>query len=126
MSEPQPIARTNSGSIIVFDPVRQKLSIRKQGKLDGKHVAMNQIMDALLTVGLARKATSRISAPKWSNRLDIYLDREDTDTKSLAATLNLDKLGWTTSLKRFCGSIREVWVMELPDGDASPTIAAAA
>ena len=36
MDEPQPIARTNSGSIIIFDPVKQTLCIRKKRKLDGK------------------------------------------------------------------------------------------
>ena len=36
MDEPQPIGRTSNGSLIVFDPVKQNLSIRKRIKLDGK------------------------------------------------------------------------------------------
>ena len=34
--EPQAIARTNSGKIIIFDPVAQKLSTRKVEVLDGR------------------------------------------------------------------------------------------
>ena len=34
-NEPQAIARTNSGKIIIFDPVAQTLSTRKVEVLDG-------------------------------------------------------------------------------------------
>ena len=69
----------------------------------------------LKTIVLESKAISRVPAPKWRNRLDIYLNRNDNESARLAATLSLDKLGWTTNVKRACGQISEVWVMELPD-----------
>ena len=72
------------------------------------------------------KAEGPYTAPKWGSQLDIYLEREDTKTERLAARLNLNSLGWTTNLKRKCGSIRHVWIMELADGTSSPPIAAAA
>ncbi|KAI4120769.1 MAG: hypothetical protein LQ338_006778 [Usnochroma carphineum] len=103
--QPQPLARTNSGSIIVYDPAKQTLSLRKRNELD------------------MQKAIKTVPAPRMSNRLNIYLNRNDSDIDRLAATLSLDVLGWAANFKRVCGKVSEVCVMELPEerpGTAAP------
>lgn len=95
--EPRPISRTGSGSIIVYDPAKQTLSVWKRKRLD------------------MRKAIETIQAPKWRSRLDVYLKHSDSETERLAATLSLDTLGWTTNVKRALGQISHVCVMESPE-----------
>ena len=72
-----------------------------------------------------RKAIETIQAPKWKNRLDIYLKRNDSETERLAATLSLDTLGWATNVKRALGQISQVCVMELPERGPKAIIGAA-
>lgn len=56
-------------------------------------------------------------APKWHSYVDIYVG--DEETKRLATTLNLDKLGWTTNLKRLCGKFSHIYVVASPLPHAS-------
>jgi hypothetical protein len=63
------------------------------------------------------RATTKQPAPKFSNQVDVFVDRED-GTESLVATLNLDRLGWGTNIKRMCGKISDIYVME--NCDANP------
>jgi hypothetical protein len=57
------------------------------------------------------RATTKQPAPKFSSQVDVFVDRED-GTERLVATLNLDKLGWGTNIKRMCGKISDIYVME--------------
>lgn len=91
--EPKPISRTNSGRVIVFDPVKQTLTTEKAKNLD------------------IQKATTEEKAPKWGSRVSIY---EKSGSKRMIATLNLDKLKWKENLQRHCGMITNIYVMELP------------
>jgi len=43
----------------------------------------------------------------------------------MIATLNLDKLDWLDNLKRHCGFISDIYVMELSDERSHPVAAAA-
>ncbi|MCJ1456641.1 hypothetical protein MMC28_007003 [Mycoblastus sanguinarius] len=92
--EIKPVRRTNSGRVIVFDPVKQTLTTEKANSLD------------------INKATNYETVPKWGSRVSIY---EETGSKRMIATLNLGKLDWITNMKRLFGLIREIYVMELPD-----------
>ncbi|KAL2044567.1 hypothetical protein ABVK25_012370 [Lepraria finkii] len=91
-TEPKQIRRTNSGRVIVFDPVKQILTTEKAKNLN------------------IEKATSKEDAPRWSSRISIY---EKSGTKRMIATINLDKLDWIENMMRHCGYIKDIYVMEL-------------
>jgi hypothetical protein len=59
---------------------------------------------------LVEKATNQKTAPKWGSRVSIY---EESGSKRMIATLNLDKLHWKENFKRHCGLISQIYVMEL-------------
>lgn len=106
MEEPEPtgIRRTNSGRVIVFDPVKGTLTTEKAKNLD------------------IEKATNQKTAPKWGSRVSIY---EESGSKRMIATLNLDKLHWMENVKRHFGLINQIYVMELPHGGSAPVVAVA-
>ncbi len=72
---------------------------------------------------LVARATKCQPAPKFSNHVDVFAKRE-CGTERLVANLNLEKLGWGTSIKRLCGRIRYIYVMEHPDETTSQETAA--
>ncbi len=67
---------------------------------------------------LVKKATGQRQAPKFSNKVDVFTDYDD-GSKRFVATLNLEKLGWGTHIKRLCGRISEIYVLETPE-DTKP------
>ncbi|KAL8712037.1 MAG: hypothetical protein Q9220_003733 [cf. Caloplaca sp. 1 TL-2023] len=92
----QPLDRTSSGSIIVYDPTEQRISLHKRKDLDKQ--------TPIIT----------LRAPRVGNHMNIYAKRDDSDMDRLVAMLNLGVLGWSATIKRAMGKINEVWVMELP------------
>lgn len=64
---------------------------------------------------LVEKVIKTVPVPKWRNRVDIYLNRNDSETERLAARLSLDTLGFATNVKRAFGKFTNVCVMELPE-----------
>jgi hypothetical protein len=58
------------------------------------------------------KRASKQPAPKWSSRVRIY--EQSPDSKRMIATLNLEKLDWLANIRRHCGLISEIYVMESP------------
>ncbi|MCJ1342316.1 hypothetical protein MMC31_000498 [Peltigera leucophlebia] len=91
-----PIKR--NASVIVFDPVTQTLSTEKLKDLGGEPVIEQP-------------------TPKWQSHVLIYADTHSADPepeRRLVAALNLDKLGWTTNVKRLFGRMSQIYVMELP------------
>lgn len=64
--------------------------------------------------------TSKQTAPKWNSYVDIHVTQDDK-TERLAATLNLDKLGWATNVMRLCGKFSHIYVL---DETAAPTLEA--
>ena len=66
---------------------------------------------------LVERVIKTVPVPKWRNRVDIYLNRNDNDneTERLAARLSLDTLGFATNVKRAFGKFTNVCVMELPE-----------
>lgn len=78
---------------------------------------------AILIENLVARATKCQPAPKFSNHVDVFAKRE-YGTERLVANLNLEKLGWGTSIKRLCGRIRYIYVMEHPDETTSQETAA--
>lgn len=107
--EPKPISRTNSGRVIVFDPVKQTLTTEKAKNLDSEFFPMCAKDHNNRCV--VQKATTEEKAPKWGSRVSIY---EKSGSKRMIATLNLDKLKWKENLQRHCGMITNIYVMELP------------
>ncbi|KAL2046845.1 hypothetical protein N7G274_000863 [Stereocaulon virgatum] len=85
----KPTKRTNSGSVIVFDPNSQTVTIERAESLKDQ------------------EATKTQTAPKFGNRVDIY------DESRLVATLNLRKLGWVPNAKRLVGKCNQILVMEI-------------
>lgn len=53
------------------------------------------------------------AVPKWGSYVDIWVDQDD-ETKRVAATLNLDKLGWATNVQRAWGRFSHIYVMSTP------------
>lgn len=68
-------------------------------------------MFPVLTTGAADQVTSSQSAPKWNSHVSIYVDQDD-NTKRLAATLDLGKLGWANNMMRLCGKYSKIVVVE--------------
>lgn len=77
----------------------------------------------MLTTLPADQVTSTQTAPKWNSHVSIYVDQDD-DTKRLAATLDLGKLGWANNMMRLCGKFSQIVVMELPDSHTSELLQA--
>lgn len=71
----------------------------------------------LLTFDEVAKATNYTSAPKWTSRVSIY---EKSKARRLIATLNLQKLGRRANMKRHCGLICDIYVLELSDQQQAP------
>ena len=119
-AEPKQITRTNSGRVIVFDPVKQTLTTQKAKNLDSKYpCACAKYYHNFCAV---QKATSKEKAPKWGSRVSIY---EKSGSKRMIATLNLDKLKWTENVQRHCGMITNIYIMELPN-ERNPSVSSAA
>ncbi|MCJ1450131.1 hypothetical protein MMC28_000460 [Mycoblastus sanguinarius] len=93
--EPQPIKRTNSGSVIVLDLGKGTLTTIKSKELD------------------INRCTNQATAPKWRSRASIY---ERFGSRRMIATVNLDQLDWVANIKRHLGLISEIYVMEQPKG----------
>lgn len=55
-----------------------------------------------------------VSAPKFSNKVDVFTQCED-GTKRLVVTLHLERLGWGTHIKRLCGKISDIYILETSD-----------
>jgi hypothetical protein len=91
-------AGARRGSAIVFYPATQTFKTTKLKTLDDDQV------------------TSRQSAPKWNSHVPIYVEHDDT--KRLAATLDLGKLGWANNVMRLCGKYSEILVV---DSDCHPS-----
>ena len=76
----------------------------------------------LIQVSVAKHTICQ-PAPKFSNHVDVFA-KSEYGTERLVANLNLEKLGWGTSIKRLCGRIRYIYVMEHPDDTTSQQNAA--
>ena len=74
----------------------------------------------LLSRYIVTRASSRQSAPKFFSQVDVFVNQDD-GTERLVTTLNLDKLGWSTNIKRLVGKISDIYVIETPDDLASHT-----
>ena len=120
--EPKPIARTNSGRVIVFDPVKRTLTTEKAKNLDSKQVSL-RVCGYYHNLCAVEKVTSSEKAPKWGSRVSIY---EKSGSKRMIATLNLDKLKWTENVQRHCGMITNIYIMELPTTERNPSVSQAA
>ena len=57
-----------------------------------------------------------VKAPRWSSKVDVH---DDANPEYLIATLNLDKLGFKTNVRRLFGNYKEILIMELPDVPAT-------
>ncbi|MCJ1405815.1 hypothetical protein MMC11_009045, partial [Xylographa trunciseda] len=72
------------------------------------------------------------SVPRFASYVNVYVEEDISEQngserrKSLVATVNLHKLGWSANIKRLMGGINHLYVMELPHGSHSPLAAAAA
>lgn len=108
--EPKALGRTDSGIVIVFDPVQQTLKTAKLKGLDGKRPSFSSFLGSVLKASAVKQATIK-PVPKWGSRVSIY--EESPDSKRMIATLNLDKLDWLANMKRHIGLISKVYVMEV-------------
>lgn len=81
---------------------------------------MNVFLKPVIALGEVIKFQA---APKWNSYVDIYVGEDET--QRLAATLNLDKLGWATNLKRLCGKFSHIYVVDCDGRTASPLLRAA-
>lgn len=77
-----------SGSAIVFDPIKQTLSVRKLKNLDSKSYGIIRTVVTILTGSLVTKAACMVSVPRFSNKVEVFARWED-DTKRLVVTLDL-------------------------------------
>ena len=116
------LARTNSGSVIVFDFVKQTLSIANIKRIDSTYRCNSPPIESFAHEFPVKRVTKVVRAPQWEDKISIYTDRDDTDTKRLIATLNLGKLGFVTTLKRRCNQIKEVFVVDEEESIDTPAI----
>ena len=121
--EPKPIGRTNSGSVILFDPASQTIRREKRKKLDRKYHIKIQIPTLALRYKAARKTSFKGKAPKLGSSFNIY---HEADSSLLVATLKLDKLGWLANWQRLRGNCNEIYAVDWPDDKKSPFHAALA
>ena len=71
-----------------------------------------------------RKEISKIPVPRFSSRVDIYVHEDGSQRKGFVGTVNLDRLGWATNVRRLLGGIDYLYVMDLSEGRHSPIITA--
>lgn len=99
------------GSAIVFDTELQTISTSKVNKIQGPplpspFLSTVPLMRFVLAPGRVMKTQS---APKWSSHVDICVQHDRTER--VAATLNLDSLGWVTNMQRLCGRYSDIYVI---------------
>lgn len=99
------------GSAIIFDSATQTVSTKKHKHVDGDWNLCRDQNHSFLTRVLGSRVIKSQTVPKWRSHVNIYVG-EAEETQRLAATLNLDKLGWTTSMKRLCGKFSHIYVVE--------------
>lgn len=116
-----PPDKDRTGSVIIFDSTTQTVSTKKHKHLKGQLSLLRAPTELMLNRVLASRVIKSQTAPKWRSYVDIYVGEEET--KRLAATLNLDKLGWTTNMKRLCGKFSYIYVVE-DDSRTSPLLRA--
>ncbi|KAL6712760.1 hypothetical protein ACLMJK_009698 [Lecanora helva] len=88
--EPEPIKRTDSGSVIVLDLVKGTLVTISHKELEYE------------------KCTNQAKAPRWGKRASIY---ERSGSRRMIATVNLDQLDWIANLKRHLGLMNQIYVV---------------
>lgn len=111
VAEQYPPPSQRRGSAIVFDPATQTVSTQKLKRVPGlSSFHLTWLMVHALTTLAADQVTSTQSAPKWNSHVSIYV--QDDDTRRLAATLDLGKLGFTNNVMRLCGKFSQIVVME--------------
>lgn len=118
-SDHVPSVNSRKGSAIIFDSTTQTVSTKKHKQLEGKLKRISTSNESFSTHVLGRVIQTQ-SVPKWDSYVDIYIG--DEATKRLAATLNLDKLGWTTNMKRLCGKFSHIYVVECDSQKTSPLL----
>ena len=73
---------------------------------------------------LGTKEISKIAVPRFSSRVDIYVDEDGSQRKGFVGTVNLDRLGWATNVRRLLGGIDYLYVLDFPKRGHSPMITA--
>ncbi|KAK0513733.1 hypothetical protein JMJ35_003455 [Cladonia borealis] len=81
--QPKPIERVNSGDVIVYDLAIQTITTQKAEKYKDQEAKL-------------------FNAPRFSNHVDLW------DDSRLIARLDLDKLGWGTTTKRWFGKCKQI------------------
>lgn len=116
-----PLVNSRKGSAIIFNSTTQTVSTKKHRQLEGKLTPTPSPRQSFSNHPSGRVIKTQ-SVPKWDSYVDIYIG--DEETKRLAATLNLDKLGWTTNMKRLCGKFSHIYVVECDSRKTSPLLQA--
>ncbi len=112
---------SRKGSVIVFDPVAQTMSTEKLKHLGWSHFHLFIIL-RLTPERFSGEPVIEQPTPRWQSHVLIYADAltEPEPERRLVAALNLDKLGWSTNVKRLFGRRSQIYVMERPRRGGSP------
>lgn len=118
--EIKPIGRTNSGSVILFDPSSKTISTSKLKGLHGEFRRLCGVRSPNSSVDGRRVKLGR--APNFGNRVKIYAP---DNSSMLVASLKLDKLGWQDSWKRVFGRCNDIYTADLTEERNSVAASAA-
>ena len=80
------------------------------------HASLSRYINEILVA----RATSKQHAPRFLSQVDVFASQDD-GTERLVTILNLDKLGWSTNIKRLVGQISDIYVIENPDEMTLPS-----
>ena len=114
--EPKRLGRTNSGTVILFDPSSQTIKTEKRKRLDRKCKADYSDMTSVLTPGIAHRTSFKGTAPKVGNNYNIY---HEDNSSLLVASLKLDKLGLMARWQRLWGNCNEIYALDWQENQKS-------